>query len=83
MRYLKKMVTYCVGFSTCVVVCALGICLWRGYDPSAIVSSALMFFGGELCLSCLTRIFAKEDRKKNGNLGNVDPAGDDGSDRGD
>ena len=57
-RYLKKVVLYCIAFTSLVVVAGLVVCWRTGFDPTGIVSAALAFFGAEQALSCLTKIFA-------------------------
>lgn len=64
-RYLKKVVLYCIAFTSLVVVAGLVVCWRTGFDPTGIVSAALAFFGAELALSCLTKIFADKGDKKN------------------
>ena len=64
-RYLKKVVLYCIAFTSLVVVAGLVVCWRTGFDPTGIVSAALAFFGAELALSCLTKIFADKGEKKN------------------
>ena len=58
MRYLKKVVLYCLAFTSLVVVAGLVICWRTGNDPTGVVTAAIGFFGAELALSCLTKIFA-------------------------
>lgn len=58
-RFLKTAVTFSLLFSAAVVIAALAICWHGGFDPSQIVSSALLFFGTELAISCITRIFKR------------------------
>lgn len=62
-RFLKSVVFYCVAFSSAVVIAGLFVCWRKGFDPSSIVSTALMFFGGELLLSCLTKILERKEKK--------------------
>lgn len=64
-RYLKKVVLYCIAFTSLVVVAGLVVCWRTGFDPTGIVSAALAFFGAELALSCLTKIFADKGEKQN------------------
>lgn len=64
-RYLKKVVLYCIAFTSVVVVAGLVVCWRTGFDPTGIVSAALAFFGAELALSCLTKIFADKGEKQN------------------
>ena len=64
-RYLKKVVLYCIAFTSLVVVAGLVVCWRTGFDPTGVVSAALAFFGAELALSCLTKIFADKGDKKN------------------
>ena len=64
-RFLKTIVTYCIAFSSAVVVAGLIICGKVGCDPSSVVSSALLFFGGELLMSCLTKITEPKEKNKN------------------
>lgn len=64
-RFLKSVVFYCVAFSSAVVIAGLFVCWRKGFDPSSIVSTALMFFGGELLLSCLTKILERKESKTN------------------
>ena len=64
-RYLKKVVLYCIVFTSLVVVAGLVVCWRTGFDPTGIVSAALAFFGAELALSCLTKIFADKGEKRN------------------
>ena len=62
-RYLKKVVLYCIAFTSLVVVAGLVVCWRTGFDPTGIVSAALAFFGAELALSCLTKIFGGKENK--------------------
>ena len=64
-RYLKKVVLYCIAFTSLVVVSGLVVCWRTGFDPTGVVSAALAFFGAELALSCLTKIFADKGEKRN------------------
>ena len=57
-RYLKKVVLYCIAFTSLVVVAGLVVCWRTGFDPTGVVTAAIGFFGAELALSCLTKIFA-------------------------
>ena len=57
-RYLKKVVLYCIAFTSLVVVAGLVVCWRTGFDPTGVVTAALTFFGAELALSCLTKIFS-------------------------
>ncbi|RKJ75321.1 hypothetical protein D7X33_17630 [Butyricicoccus sp. 1XD8-22] len=61
-RYLKKVVLYCIGFASAVVGAGLFVCWRQGYDPTGIVAAAITFFGAELGLACLTRIFGERNR---------------------
>ena len=65
MRYLKKVVLYCLAFTSLVVVAGLVICWRTGNDPTGVVTAAIGFFGAELALSCLTKIFADKGDKRN------------------
>ena len=60
-RYLKKVVLYCIGFASAVVGAGLFVCWRQGYDPTGIVAAAITFFGAELGLACLTRIFGERN----------------------
>lgn len=60
-RYLKKVVLYCIGFASVVVAAGLFVCWRQGYDPTGIVTACITFFGAELGLACLTKIFGKDD----------------------
>ena len=64
-RYLKKVVLYCIAFTSVVVVAGLVVCWRTGVDPTGVVTAAIGFFGAELALSCLTKIFADKGEKKN------------------
>ena len=64
-RYLKKVVLYCIAFTSLVVVAGLVVCWRTGFDPTGVVTAAIGFFGAELALSCLTKIFADKGEKKN------------------
>ena len=64
-RYLKKVVLYCIAFTSVVVVAGLVVCWRTGFDPTGVVTAAIGFFGAELALSCLTKIFADKGEKKN------------------
>lgn len=64
-RYLKKVVLYCIAFTSLVVVAGLVVCWRAGFDPTGVVTAAIGFFGAELALSCLTKIFADKGEKKN------------------
>ena len=57
-RFLKSVVFYCVAFSSAVVIAGLFVCWRTGFDPTGVVTAAIGFFGAELALSCLTKIFA-------------------------
>ena len=67
MRYLKKVVLYCLAFTSLVVMAGLVICWRTGFDPTGVVTAAIGFFGAELALSCLTKIFADKGDKRNEN----------------
>ena len=60
-RYLKKVVLYCIGFASAVVVAGLYVCWRQGYDPTGIVAACITFFGAELGLACLTKIFGERN----------------------
>ena len=60
-RYLKKVVLYCIGFASAVVGAGLLACWRQGYDPTGIVAAAITFFGAELGLACLTKIFGERN----------------------
>lgn len=64
-RYLKKVVLYCIAFTSLVVVAGLVVCWRTGFDPTGVVTAAIGFFGAELALSCLTKIFADKGEKQN------------------
>ena len=64
-RYLKKVVLYCIAFTSLVVVAGLVVCWRTGFDQTGVVTAALTFFGAELALSCLTKIFADKGEKRN------------------
>ncbi len=61
-RYLKKVVLYCIGFASAVVGAGLLTCWRQGCDPTRIVAAAITFFGAELGLACLTRVFGERNR---------------------
>ena len=67
MRYLKKVVLYCLAFTSLVIVAGLVICWRTGNDPTGVVTAAIGFFGAELALSGLTKIFADKGDKRNEN----------------
>ncbi len=60
-RYLKKVVLYCIGFASAVVGAGLFVCWRQGFDPTGIVAAAITFFGAELGLACLTKIFGERN----------------------
>lgn len=60
-RYLKKVVLYCIGFASVVVAAGLFVCWRQGYDPTGIVTACITFFGAELGLACLTKIFGERN----------------------
>lgn len=64
-RYLKKVVLYCIAFTSLVVVAGLVVCWRTGFDPTGVVTAAIGFFGAELALSCLTKIFSDKGEKQN------------------
>ena len=64
-RFLKSVVFYCVAFSSAVVIAGLFVCWRTGFDPTGVVTAAIGFFGAELALSCLTKIFADKGEKRN------------------
>lgn len=64
-RYLKKVVLYCIAFTSLVVVAGMAVCWRTGFDPTGVVTAAIGFFGAELALSCLTKIFADKGEKQN------------------
>ena len=64
-RCLKEVVLYCIAFTSVVVVAGLVVCWRTGFDPTGVVTAAIGFFGAELALSCLTKIFADKGEKKN------------------
>lgn len=66
-RYLKKVVLYCIAFTSVVVVAGLVVCWRTGFDPTGVVTAAIGFFGAELALSCLTKIFADKGGNKREN----------------
>ena len=66
-RYLKKVVLYCIAFTSLVVVAGLVVCWRTGFDPTGVVTAAIGFFGAELALSCLTKIFADKGGNKREN----------------
>lgn len=60
-RYLKKVVLYCIAFASAVVGTGLFVCWRQGFDPTGIVTAAITFFGAELGLACLTKIFGERN----------------------
>ena len=62
-RYLKKVVLYCIGFASAVVGAGLFVCWRQGYDPTGIVAAAITFFGAELGLACFDQDFRGKERK--------------------
>ena len=45
-RYLKKkVVLYCIAFTSLVVVAGLVVCWRTGFDPTGVVTAAIGFFG--------------------------------------
>lgn len=63
LRYLKKVIIYCLAFISAVVGAGLFVCWRGGHDPSGIVAAAIAFFGGELALACVTKIFDGRNSK--------------------
>ena len=67
-RYLQKVVGFCVGFTASMIVaCFIAIC-FKVDMPEYILKYTCMVFGGELLLSAAIKIFEKpkEEEKKNG-----------------
>ena len=60
-RYLKKVVLYCIVFASLVVCAGLFVCWRKGFDPTGIVAASITFFGAELGLACLTKIFGERN----------------------
>lgn len=54
----KVMVLWCLVCGTAASAYALRILSRTGHDPAALLGVILGFFGGELLIMCLKRIFA-------------------------
>lgn len=60
LRYLKNIVRFCLLYTALVVQEGLFVC-WRvGADPTGVVDYAIKFFGVELALAALIKLFEKK-----------------------
>lgn len=58
MRYLKRIVLFCIGFAALSYVAAF-VCAWNGVDVSYILTGVNIVFGGELLMTCVLKIYDK------------------------
>lgn len=61
--FMKLVVIFCIAYAVRIVERGMTICEQQSISPSSIVTAAIAFFGTELGLCVLKRIFAKEDGK--------------------
>lgn len=61
--FMKIVVIFCIAYAVRIVERGMTICEQQSISPSSIVTAAIAFFGAELGLCVLKRIFAKEDGK--------------------
>ena len=62
--FMKIVVIFCIAYAVRVVERGMLICEQQSISPASIVTAAISFFGAELGVCALKRIFAKEDGKK-------------------
>lgn len=65
MRFLKKIVVFCMIFPAVFGAAGLIVCLRTMSDPTGIVQAVITAYTVELGLSCLTKITEKKENNKN------------------
>ena len=66
-RFCKRMVIFCIG---AIIVYTVYSCITyalMGLEPSTLTTCVFAFFGGELMLCCLKRIFTDSPKKNTEN----------------
>jgi len=58
--FMKAIVIFCIAYAVRVVERGLDICENQAISPATIVTAAITFFGAELGLCVLKRIFSKD-----------------------
>lgn len=61
--FMRITVVFCIAYAVRIVERGMTICEEQAISPASIVTAAIAFFGAELGLCVLKRIFAKEDGK--------------------
>lgn len=64
-RYLKKVVTFCLAFPAAFGVGGLFVCWKYGLDPTGIVQAVITAYTVELGLSCITRALDRKEERIN------------------
>lgn len=70
--FMKSIIIYCLIFVAAVNLLGMFITYKTGFDTSAIATNITAFYGGELALCCLKRIFVDNDKKKKSKNENED-----------
>lgn len=65
-RFLKKVVVFCLIFPALFGAAGLAVCWHTGSDPTGCVQAVITAYTVELGLSCLTKITEKKEENKNG-----------------
>lgn len=62
--FMKCVVVFCIVYVVHIVEYGLRICEEDALSPNTIVTAAIAFFGSELIICMVKRIWAKEDGEK-------------------
>lgn len=63
--FMKLIVVFCIAYVVRVIECGLNICTLNNISPNSIVTATITFFGVELALCVVKRIWSKEDKTEN------------------
>lgn len=58
MRYLKRIVLFCIAFTALAYIAAF-VFAWHGIDVGYILTGINIVFGGELLMTCVLKIYDK------------------------
>ena len=59
--FMRLIVIFCIAYAVRIIERGMSICEEQAISPASIVTAAIAFFGAELGLCVLKRIFNKED----------------------
>ncbi|MCD8049441.1 MAG: hypothetical protein LUG52_07565 [Clostridia bacterium] len=62
--FMKCVVVFCIAYVVHIIEYGLRICEEDSLSPNTIVTAAIAFFGSELIICMVKRIWAKEDGAK-------------------